>query len=210
MEDKNKTAEELKTIRKIMEESTKFLSLSGLSGSFLGLFAIAGAIVVYLLIGRSGLGFEKYISSLSVADIPAFRLELLIIAIITLSLSLITGFYFSLRKAKRSGVKFWSPVSKRLLASLFIPLVTGGILALILFSQDQYQLIIPVFLIFYGLAFISGGKFTYNELFYLGMLEIITGLVSALIPSLALIFWIIGFGIFHIVYGIFLYRKYES
>jgi predicted lysophospholipase L1 biosynthesis ABC-type transport system permease subunit len=49
--DKNITsADELKTIRKIMEESTRFLSLSGLSGIFAGFFAIAGAMVAWFII----------------------------------------------------------------------------------------------------------------------------------------------------------------
>ena len=67
-----------------------------------------------------------------------------------------------------------------------------------------------MFLIFYGLALLNAGKFTYGEIFYLGILEIITGLIAALLPSQGLIFWIVGFGILHIVYGLVMYRKYEA
>jgi len=65
-------------------------------------------------------------------------------------------------------------------------------------------------LIFYGLALVDAGKFTYGEVFYLGILEIITGLVSAFFPSLGLFFWIFGFGVLHVIYGLVMYRKYEA
>jgi hypothetical protein len=211
MERNPSSAEELKTIRKIMEESTKFLSISGLSGVFLGLFAIAGALIAFFLILDKGIiNYEEYFSSLSEKSTESIRWKLLIDALSVLLLCLLTAFYFSIRKAERTGKSFWTPVSKRLLFNLFIPLIAGGCFALILLIQNQIGIIVPVLLIFYGLALVNASKFTYNEVFYLGVFEIITGLVSAFFPSLGLLFWILGFGIIHIVYGLFMYRKYEA
>ena len=211
MERDPSSAEELKTIRKIMEESTRFLSLSGLSGVFPGLFALAGAVIAWFLILNSGsIGYDEYLNSLSVKETVAIRLQIAIIALSVLLLSLAAAFYFSFRKTRMAGKSFWTPVSRRLLLSLFIPLFSGGVFALVLLIQNQVQLIIPVLLVFYGLALVNAGKFTYNEVFYLGILEIVTGLVSAFFPAHGLIFWITGFGILHIVYGIFMYRKYEE
>lgn len=210
MEKNPTSAEELKTIRRIMEESTKFLSLSGLSGVFPGLFAIAGAIVAYILILDNGnVLYDEYFRNLSGKETIAIRWQMIIDALSVLVLSLSAAFYFSYRKVKRSGKSFWTPVSKRLLINLVIPLITGGFFVLILLAQNHIQLIVPGLLVFYGLALINAGKFTYNEIFYLGILEIITGLVSAFFPAQGLIFWILGFGILHIVYGAFMYRKYE-
>jgi hypothetical protein len=209
MEKNPSSAEELKTIRKIMEESTKFLSLSGLSGIFPGLFAIAGALVAHYLIQGSA-DKDGYLSLLSGEASPAVRWQMMTDALLVLLLSLAAAFYFSIRKARKSGTGFWTPVSKRLLISLLIPLAAGGCFALILLIRNEVWLIIPAFLVFYGLGLVSAGRFTYNELFYLGILEIITGLVSAFFPARGLLFWIAGFGILHIVYGIFMYRKYES
>jgi hypothetical protein len=79
-----------------------------------------------------------------------------------------------------------------------------------LILQHNTQLIIPCFLIFYGLGLVNAGKFTFGEIYYLGILEIITGLISAFIPGRGLIFWIFGFGILHIIYGLAVYRKYEA
>lgn len=211
MERNTSSAEELKTIRKIMEESTKFLSLSGLSGVFLGLFAITGALIArFIILNSWNIPDDDYFSSISEKAWATTKCQMVIDASSVFLISLVTAFYFSVRKAKLSSKSFWTPVSKRLFINLFIPLITGGIFALILMIQNHIQLIIPGFFIFYGLALINAGKFTYNEVFYLGILEILTGLVSASFPASGLLFWIIGFGILHIVYGLFMYRKYEA
>lgn len=210
MENNNSSAEDLKTIRKIMEESTKFLSLSGFSGVFLGLFAIAGAVVAWFIIPDGGnITSEKYLDSVPQNEASTIKWQLALTALAVLIFSVSTALFFSFRNALHSGKSFLTPASKRLLVNLFIPLAAGGIFALIIAFQNHFQLIIPVFLIFYGLALINAGKFTYNEIFYLGILEIITGLVSALFPQQGLLFWILGFGILHIVYGVMMYRKYE-
>lgn len=211
MENNSKSAEDIKTIRRIMEESSRFLSLSGLSGIFAGTFAIAGALVTHFFILDSGnIHYDEYFRSLSLKDTLTLRWQLAAIAITVLILSAISASYFSNRKAKQEGKKFWTPVSKRLLLNLFIPLVSGGVLVIILMFQNHIQLIVPCLLIFYGLGLVNAGKFTYNEIFYLGLVEIVTGLFAALLPDFGMIFWIFGFGILHITYGVFMYRKYEA
>ena len=175
MENNISSAEDLKTIRKIMEDSTKFLSLSGLSGIFMGLFAIAGALVAFVLIPGNGMMlFNESLKTSTNDGTSAVALKLILDALVVLVLSVISAFYFSFRKARRSGKAFWTPVSKRLLFNLFIPLIAGGAFSLILIIQRHGELIIPVFLIFYGLALINAGKFTYSEIFYLGISDIFT------------------------------------
>jgi hypothetical protein len=191
--DKNITsADELKTIRKIMEDSTRFLSLSGLSGIFAGIFAIAGATVAWFL------------------RTPVMRWQLITDAIIVLVLSIVFTLWLSQRKARRAGKALWTPVLRRLVVNMMIPLLSGGLFIIILLIQNHIQLIVPGMLIFYGLALVNAGKFTYGEVFYLGLLEIATGLLAAMLPTLGLYFWTFGFGFLHIVYGLFMYRKYEA
>jgi len=211
MENNSKSVEDIKTIRRIMEESSRFLSLSGLSGVFAGTFAIVGALAAYFFILKNGsIHYDEYFRSLGEKETLILRWQLAADAFLVLILSAVTAFWFSIRKAKKEGKNFWTPVSKRLLVNLFIPLVTGGVLAIILMVQNNIQLIVPSFLIFYGLGLVNAGKFTYNEVFYLGILEIATGLIAAILPDFGMIFWIFGFGILHIVYGVFMYRKYEA
>jgi len=211
MEKNPTSAEELKTIRKIMEESTKFLSLSGFSGLFPGLIAIAGALIAHFLILDKGeMSYYEYFATLSGKETVIIKWQMITVALSVLLLSLLAAFYFSFRKAKGSGKSFWTPVSKRMFINLLIPLVTGGLFVIILIIQNTIHLVVPGLLVFYGLALVNAGKFTYNEVFYLGILEILTGLVCAMFPDLWLVFWIIGFGILHIGYGLFMYRKYEA
>jgi len=211
MENDKKSIEDIKAIRKIMEESSRFLSLSGLSGIFAGATAIAGAFVAFFFIlDKGSIRYEDYLNNLTTLEAQELRWQLFAVVTIVLVISLLSSLYFSIKKAKNDGKSIWTPVSKMLLINLVIPLITGGVFSLVLLLQNNLQLIVPCFLIFYGLALVNAGKFTFGEVFYLGVLEIITGLVAAFIPGWGLIFWIFGFGVLHMNYGLAMYRKYEA
>lgn len=210
MESKSEYFEDLRIIKKVMEESSRFLSLSGLSGLFAGLIALAGAaFAVYIFLDGKFLLSGGFFSADKAQEMDSLKIKFLAEALIVLVLALGVSVFFSYRRSVQKGLKIWTPVSKRLLVSLFVPLVTGGILILILYFQHHWQLIIPSMLIFYGLGLVNAGKFTFNEIFYLGLLEITTGLLSAIFPVYGIIFWCFGFGLLHIVYGLAMYRKYE-
>lgn len=211
MKQNSNSIEDLQAIRKLMEDSSRFLSLSGLSGVFAGLTAIAGALVAYVFIlGKGSFHFEDYLNNLPIHEIKKTNGLLISDAVIVLVVSVLFALYFSTKKAKRDGKLFLTRISKRLFINLSIPLLTGGLFVAVLMVQNQIQLIVPAFLIFYGLALVNAGKFTFDEIFYLGILEIITGLAAAFIPGASLLFWIFGFGILHIIYGLLMYRKYEA
>ena len=65
----------------------------------------------------------------------------------------------------------------------------------------MYGLVAPATLIFYGLGLISASKYSYNELELLGYLELILGTIASYYMGSGLLFWMIGFGIGHIVLG---------
>jgi hypothetical protein len=210
MENKADYSEDLKTIKKIMEESSRFLSLSGLSGLLAGLLAIAGGSLVNFGILKNKTFFTVgSLASCSADEISSIKAQLITVALIVLFFALAGAFYFSVRKARHKGQRIWTPVSKRLLLNLCIPLIAGAFFILILYSESQWLLIVPAMLIFYGLALISAGKFTYNEVFYLGLAELLTGFLSAIFQEFSILFWILGFGFLHVAYGLFMYRKYE-
>jgi MFS family permease len=211
MKNESKSIEDIKVIRKIMEESSRFISLSGLSGVFAGITAIAGAFVAYFFIlDKGNIHYENYLTNLSVQEALVIRWQLMAVAAVVLVLSVLFALWFSIKKAKKDEKNFWTPVSRRMLINLLIPLATGGVFVIALLFQHNFQLIVPCFLIFYGLALVNAGKFTFGEIYYLGILEIITGLVSAFVPGWGLIFWTFGFGVLHIIYGLAMYRKYEA
>jgi hypothetical protein len=129
----------------------------------------------------------------------------LIVLILAISLSVL----FTVRKAKRNNLPIWDGTTKRMLGSLLVPLVTGGIFCLILLLDWYTALIAPSMLIFYGLALVNASKYAIGNAEYLGGAEIILGLIALLLPGYGLLFWVIGFGVFHIIYGVYMYVKFE-
>lgn len=201
--------EDIKVIKKIMEESSRFLSLSGLSGVFMGLFAIAGAIAAKMIIPENVISGHGYAGSF-LADPEGKRVLGLLLADagIVLFLALVAAVLFSYRKAAKSGHSIWTPVSRRLLLNLFIPLLTGGLFILITLGRIPVTVSVSATLIFYGLALVNAGKFTFGEIYWLGVLEVVTGLICLLFPGYTILIWAFGFGVLHITYGFYMHFKY--
>jgi len=201
---------DLASIRNIMERSSKFISLSGLSGILAGFYALAGVFFAYYIIYSNGF-FNTRTYQVADAGTDVYRLVLLIaVAVIVLVASLITCFLLSAAKAKRKGQPMWGGASKALLFNMAAPLVTGGILVLIFINRGYYGIIAPSTLIFYGLALIGAGNFTFTDVKYLGIIEIVLGLAAAIYPGFGLAFWAAGFGVMHIIYGSIVYLKYDK
>lgn len=192
--------QDLNEIRNLMERSSKFLSLSGWSGIVAGVFALAGVYIAYRnLLFETSLGGE--------ITNPAF---VLLLAIAVLLSTLATAWGLSYQKARRRNETLWNPVSRRMLAHLLVPLLTGATLIFI-FHGAQLDVYAPAFtLIFYGLAMLNAGKFTFDEIRSLGVVEVILGLGAAGFPQYSLVFWALGFGVLHLTYGIVMYMKHEK
>jgi len=200
--------EELVSIRSMMERSSKFISLSGLSGILAGVYALIGAGFAYNDL-YNGIGRHHYNPHYRIVeDIEAAYL--MILAILVLTASLLTGFILTKRKAKRNSQPIWGKVSRSLLFHLATPLITGGILIIVLINRGYFGVAAPASLIFYGLALVSASNFTYKDVRYLGLCEIVLGLIAACLPGFGLLFWAIGFGVLHIIYGSLMYFKYDK
>ena len=206
MEEKPDFEKDLASIRDMMERSVKFISLSGLAGVMAGVYALIAATYVYLNFYQAQLLNPN--TFLDVRPDQVFHLSM--VGIATLLASLVTGLYFSHRKAQRLGFSMWSNVSKQLFINLAVPLVSGGLFILIMLQHDYYGLVAPACLLFYGLALVNASRNLVEEFRYLGYCEIILGIIASLYVGYGLIFWAIGFGILHIVYGVMMYRKYDS
>jgi hypothetical protein len=137
-------------------------------------------------------------------------LPVVITAILILVLAVITAVYFSYKNAGKRGEKLWNATSRRLLANMAVPLVAGGILVLILLSKGFIGYMAPFTLIFYGLALYNASKFTFEAVKFLGLIQISLGLLGSYFVSYGLLFWALGFGVAHIVYGIYIYYRYEK
>ncbi|KFF11540.1 membrane protein [Chryseobacterium soli] len=205
METKN-YHEDLSHIRSMMERSSRFISLSGLSGVVAGLTALIGAGYVYFVLKREGISYfdgDRNIYQ------PELVRELVIIGALILFVALLSGYIFTANKSRKKGLKIWDATTKRLLITFVVPLITGGIFCLALLFHHLFVWIAPATLIFYGLALVSAERYTLTDVKYLGYCQIVLGLVSLFFLGWGLLFWAIGFGVLHIVYGSIMHKKYK-
>lgn len=194
---------DISEIKILMNKSSKFISISGLSGVFAGCFALLGAAYAYWLVSDQ-VGTGQLV------------LDNKILFLLFLDLCLVTGFsvgtaiYLTTKKAKKHQQKIWDALTRRLLFNFFVPLTAGGIYTLVILFQEQYGQTAALMLIFYGLALFNASKYTLGDIKYLGIIQILLGLLCALLPEYGFWFWVLGFGIVHIIYGSLMYYKYDK
>jgi hypothetical protein len=194
---------DISEIKNMMSKSSKFISLSGLSGILAGCYALVGAGIAYWFFGDK---IENYYQNLDNHLLNFILLDLAIISI----LSVTTAILLSTKKASSNNEKIWDSLTRRLLFNFITPLVVGVIYTLTVFLDKNYEQVAPLMLLFYGLALFNASKFTLGDIKYLGVTQIILGLLCAYIPAYGFWFWTIGFGLMHIIYGFIMYFKYDK
>jgi hypothetical protein len=207
MSDQNSHLEAIQDIRSMMQRSSRFISLSGLSGIAAGFWALVGAYFAYDWIHEYYVGYEDV--GYTGAAFQNLKWNLLLLAIAVLGLSLISAFYFTWRRTKKHRQPIWDPTARKLMFNTAIPLITGGLFILAMLQYNDWKFVAPACLVFYGLALINGSKYTLSEIRYLGFCEIILGLINTQFIGYGLYFWAIGFGVLHIIYGFLMWWKYE-
>jgi hypothetical protein len=212
VKEKKDHLEALQVIRNMMERSTRFISLSGLSGIAAGICALLGAVAAFIYLGLTPFDqhfyYYDYIQSQErwgLAYTEFFLLDAGIVLVLAVGLAI----FFTSRKARNKGQRIWGPLTFRLLVNLGVPLVAGGIFIIALYRYGDIGFIAPATLIFYGLALINASKYTLNEIRYLGVTEIALGSIALFYPGFGLEFWTIGFGVLHIIYGALMYYRHE-
>jgi hypothetical protein len=202
------TLQDIKDIRRIMERSSRFISLSGLSGIAAGVCALTGA-----WLGNNVLTdyYGSYNSSgfFSGDDFSRLKVKLIGLGAAVFVVAFISSFYLTWRRTKKQGLSLWDPTSKRLFWNMLLPLAAGAGFILAMLRYDEWRFVAPSCLIFYGLALVNASKYTLTDIRYLGYCEIILGLVNMLFIGYGLYFWAVGFGVLHIVYGAMMWFKYE-
>ncbi|WP_250433953.1 hypothetical protein [Hanstruepera flava] len=192
---------DISEIKNLMNKSSRFISLSGLSGILAGIYALIGAATAYWLV-------TNYSYGTLTLDGWVFRTCVLILGLVAF-FSIVTGILLTTRKAKKHGEKIWDNTSRRLVFNFLIPLVVGGIYILIILNQQKYGQTGALMLLFYGLALINASKYSIGDIRYLGFIQVILGLICACFPGYGFWLWVLGFGVMHIVYGTWMHFKYD-
>jgi hypothetical protein len=192
--------ESIQGIKELMERSSRFISLSSWSGIAAGCCALIGAGFAYPIV--SGRGRAVFYTT---AEVRA----LLLIAGLTFICAFIVAAYFTYIRSRREKASIWNSASKRLMWSILVPIVAGAVFLLRMINLEEFGVVAPGSLIFYGIALFCGSKQTLSDIKYLGYAEIILGFISLWMMGYGFYFWTIGFGFFNIAYGIWMWYKYE-
>lgn len=196
----------LHEIRNIMDRSSRFISLSGLSGVAAGVSALIGAAVVKWYLLTHQINYRQSLGHNLSREAILFMLS---VAALVFILALCSATYFTARNARKSNHRVWDSKTERMLVNLFIPVAVGGVFCAVLIYHQLFYLVAPVMLIFYGCGLLNASKYTISDIRYLGLLEIILGLLASFFVGYGLLAWSVGFGVLHIVYGTLVYVKYE-
>lgn len=198
--------ETLKDIKKIMERSSRFISLSGWSGIAAGICAVLGGVAAWYRIKAY---YPAYGTASGALCPSCLTIDLMVIAAVVFAASCITAIFFTYLKTKKEGVAIWGSSARRLLWNTLLPMTCGAFVIWRLMELKQYDLVAPASLIFYGLALVNGSKYTIGEVRYLGYAEIVLGVINLWLSHAGLLCWTAGFGLFHIIYGVAMWLKYD-
>lgn len=205
--DSNNYFQQITDIKDIIEKNTKFKALSGLSAILAGIYALIGVVIAKLLINRS----ESIIYlDLKNLEFSSQLYKIILIALLVFISSLITGIYFSEKNAKKHNSKLWTPVAKRVFLNFSVPMFIGAIFCIAVILKGYIDLISPICLLFYGLSLLNISYFTFSETKILGYSILFVGCLALFFVGFGLYLWALGFGVFHIVYGIYIHIKYEK
>jgi hypothetical protein len=213
MNDQSHHLETLRDIKQMMERSSRFISLSGLSGIAAGACALLGAWFANNVIDERRYSVPNINltpgedETISIGDWMGN--QLVQIAIITFIGALVLAFIFTYLRSKKTNIPIWGSTARRLMINVMIPMIAGGIYLIKLTENHTYSLIAPGCLIFYGLALLNASKYTLPELKYLGYGQILLGIINLWFVGSGIYFWALGFGVLHIIYGIVMWWKYE-
>ncbi|HVF81692.1 MAG TPA: hypothetical protein VM884_07150 [Flavisolibacter sp.] len=208
MSKQNDHLEALQDIRQMMQRSSRFISLSGLSGIAAGIWALVGAFFAYGWIAEYYSNYDRA-GTFSGPEFQRLKLNLFLLSGAVLGLALLSAFYFTWRRTKKTKSPLWNHTSRQLTINVAIPLIAGGLYVLTMLQHNEWRFIAPASLVFYGLALVNGSKYTLSDIRYLGISEIVLGLIATQFIGLGLYFWAVGFGVLHIIYGFIMWWKNE-
>ncbi|MFT3826862.1 MAG: hypothetical protein QM731_23260 [Chitinophagaceae bacterium] len=210
MDSQHQSLEALKDIKRMMERSSRFISLSGWSGISAGICALGGAWAAHYRLHHYDESARHSRDLISAVVAPQSLIgSLLWIALITFIAAFVSAFLFTYARSRRNNTPIWDRTVQRLAWNTILPMTVGALFIYRAMEYGYFELVAPGCLIFYGLALVNASKYTLGEIRYLGYGQLILGIINLWASNDGLYFWAAGFGILHIVYGTLMWWKYE-
>lgn len=186
-----------------MQKNTSYFSLNGWSGILLGIYGLFSVYVINILTSTYGDGFDGS----SQLPIALLEIAITIFTIVIVLISLITLWIRAKRNAKKHHEKLWSSFSKKIRFHTLIPLLLFLIILIFTANKGYYSSITPLALFLYGIFLLNLSRFSSKSLKYLALAELILAITAYFIYDKEMVFLGLGYGIFHIIYGIFTFAK---
>jgi hypothetical protein len=178
----------LKFIRETMERSTAFTAVPGYGGAFMGLTAIVAA----------------YIAN----NQPIIR-DWLSVWLVEAILAFAIGVFAMWQKSKVANVPLTSAPAKKFALSFLPPLICALVITLGLWGFGHFEAMIPIWILLYGAAVVTGGSFSVKAVPIMGWCFIAVGAAAFFLPA-GYANWMmaLSFGVLHVVFGIIIARRY--
>lgn len=210
--------EHLRVIRQTMERSTKYSTLSGLSGVLIGLVAIIGVWLTSRLTPPPFMAWSgiKWISPQAGSSADTllragqdYTLHVGLIWTTVLILAITIDFVANKRRAARVGKTVMSPIGGHIILAALPAFFGGAVLTYFLLQHNLAFSVWGVWMLCYGLAICAVGLFSVKPVSVLGGAFVLAGAVTLLLPpSAQLPMMALTFGGFHIGYGVLMARRH--
>lgn len=184
----DRAMENLKFIRQTMERATAYTGISGT-----GLIAVGLTALMAVWVAAQ--------QQMTAHWIFVWLAE----AVVSIGISLL----MMVRKSRRLQLPMWSETARRFALSFTPPMLAGALLTTVLYQHGFSDHIPGIWLLLYGTAVIAGGTYSVQVVPVMGACFMLLGTIALIGPQawssplLAL-----GFGVLHIVFGLWIARKY--
>ena len=184
----DRAMDNLRFIRETMERASAFTAVPGWGLVVVGMIAMFGAQLTTQVI------FQK-----------RWLLSWMGIALVSLGISL----FAMNRKAKALESSLLSTPARKFLLSLTPPLFSGALLTIIIWEIKRPDFLPGMWLLLYGTGVVTAGAFSVRIVPVMGLCFMLLGAFTLFCPwAWGNYLMAIGFGVFHIVFGIVIARKY--
>ena len=178
----------LQFIRETMERSTHFTAVPGYGAVLMGATAIGAAFI---------------------AQGQIFLREWIFIWIAEAALAFSIGLLAMWQKSKLAKTSLISAPAKKFAMSFLPPLVCGIVITLGLWRFGHLESMVPVWIMLYGAAVVTGGAFSVKVVPIMGWCFIAIGAVAFFLPaSWGNVMMGLSFGALHIIGGLIIARKF--
>jgi hypothetical protein len=184
----DRALDNLAFIRETMERSTSFTAVPGYGGMLMGVTAIVAAYI---------------------ASTQALRQDWLITWFAEAGIAFAIGMLGMWYKSRIGDSSLFSAPALKFARAFAPPLIAGVVITLGMWRFGHFEAMIPVWIVSYGAAIVSGGSYSVKIVPIMGWVFLALGAAAfALPPGYGDVYMGVTFGLVHIVFGAIIAKKH--